>query len=68
MRSGQIEAGLAAAQELVKRESTLAGEKHFSTAAARGSSTAVGFHAGRQQDGRSSRVQDGYSRFDGSGA
>ncbi|HEU4380042.1 MAG TPA: tetratricopeptide repeat protein, partial [Hyphomicrobiaceae bacterium] len=48
--SGQIEAGLAAAQELLKRESTLLGEKHFSTAAARGT-LAVGYmRAGRHAD------------------
>jgi CHAT domain-containing protein len=34
--SGQIEAGLAAAQELVKREVSRVGERHFDAAAARG--------------------------------
>jgi CHAT domain-containing protein len=34
--SGQIDAGLAAAQELVKREVGRVGERHFDTAAARG--------------------------------
>ena len=34
--SGQIDAGLAAAQELLKREVSRVGEKHFDTAAARG--------------------------------
>jgi len=46
--SGQTEAGLAAAQELLKREVSRVGEKHFDTAAARGT-LAVGYvYAGRE--------------------
>ena len=48
--SGQTEAGLAAAQELLKREVSRVGEKHFDTAAARGT-LAVGYvYAGREAD------------------
>src|SRR5882724_5223579 len=48
--SGQTEAGLAAAQELLKREISRVGEKHFDTAAARGT-LAVGYvYAGREAD------------------
>lgn len=41
-RSGQVEAGLAAAEALVKREISRVGERHFDTAAARGK-LAVGY-------------------------
>jgi CHAT domain-containing protein len=48
--SGQTEAGLAAAQKLLAREIGRVGEKHFDTAAARGT-LAVGYvHAGREAD------------------
>jgi CHAT domain-containing protein/tetratricopeptide (TPR) repeat protein len=48
--SGQIEAGLAAAQALLKREISRVGEKHFDTAVARGT-LAVGYkQAGKQPD------------------
>ena len=48
--SGQTEAGLAAAQELLKREIGRVGDKHFDTAAARGM-LAVGYvRAGREAD------------------
>ncbi len=48
--SGQIEAGIAAAQELVKRQITRTGEGHFDTAAARGT-LAIGLAlAGRDAD------------------
>ena len=48
--SGQIEAGIAAAQELLKREVGRVGEKHFDTAAARGT-LAVGYaFAGKEAD------------------
>ena len=48
--SGQIEAGIAAAQELLKREVGRVGEKHFDTAAARGT-LAVGYAlAGKEAD------------------
>jgi CHAT domain-containing protein len=48
--SGQIDAGLAAAQELVKRQVGRVGEAHFDTAAARGT-LAVGYAlAGRDAD------------------
>ncbi|WP_291859760.1 CHAT domain-containing protein [Bradyrhizobium sp.] len=48
--SGQIEAGIAAAQELLKREVGRVGEKHFDTAAARGT-LAVGLGlAGKEAD------------------
>jgi CHAT domain-containing protein/tetratricopeptide (TPR) repeat protein len=48
--SGQIEAGLAAAQELLKREIGRVGDKHFDTAAARGTLAVGLFHAGREAD------------------
>jgi CHAT domain-containing protein len=48
--SGQIDAGLAAAQELVKREVSRVGERHFDAAAARGT-LAIGYGlAGRDAD------------------
>lgn len=48
--SGQVETGIAAAQELLKREVGRVGEKHFDTAAARGT-LAVGYAiAGREAD------------------
>jgi CHAT domain-containing protein len=48
--SGQIEAGLTAAQALLKREASRVGEKHFETAAARGT-VAVGYmRAGKEAD------------------
>ena len=48
--SGQIEAGIAAAQELVKRQIARTGENHFDTAAARGT-LAIGYaKAGRDAD------------------
>ena len=48
--TGQIEAGLAAAQALLTREINRVGEKHFDTAAARGT-LAVGYmRAGRDAD------------------
>jgi len=48
--SGQVDAGIAAAQELVKRETARTGEKSFDTAAARGI-LAVGYaRAGRDAD------------------
>ena len=48
--SGQIEAGIAAAEELVKREAARTGENSFDTAAARGI-LAVGYaRAGRDAD------------------
>lgn len=48
--SGQVDAGIAAAQELLKREIGRVGEKHFDTAAARGT-LAVGYAiAGREAD------------------
>ena len=48
--SGQVEAGIAAAQELVKRATTRTGEKSFDTAAARGL-LAVGYaRGGRDAD------------------
>ena len=48
--SGQIEAGIAAAQEALKREVGRVGERHFDTAAARGT-LAVGYSlAGRDAD------------------
>ena len=48
--SGQVEAGIAAAEELVKRQTARTGEKSFDTAAARGV-LAVGYaRAGRDAD------------------
>jgi CHAT domain-containing protein len=48
--SGQIEAGIAAAQELVKRQAARVGEGHFDTASARGT-LAVGYaRAGRNAE------------------
>ncbi|MDP3690745.1 MAG: CHAT domain-containing protein [Bradyrhizobium sp.] len=48
--SGQVEAGIAAAQELLKREVGRVGEKHFDAAAARGT-LAVGLsYAGREAE------------------
>ena len=48
--SGQLDAGIAAAQELVKRQAARTGENHFDTAAARGT-LAVGYaRAGRDAD------------------
>jgi len=48
--SGQVDAGLAAAQELVKREVSRVGERHFDSAAARGT-LAIGYGlAGRDAD------------------
>ena len=48
--TGQIEAGLAAAQALLAREIKRVGEKHFDAAAARGT-LAVGYaRAGRDAD------------------
>jgi CHAT domain-containing protein len=48
--SGQTEAGLAAAQELLKREISRVGEKHFDTAAARGTLATGYVRAGRDVD------------------
>ena len=48
--SGQIEAGISAAQELVKRQTTRTGENHFDTASARGT-LAIGYaRAGRDAE------------------
>jgi CHAT domain-containing protein len=48
--SGQIDAGIAAAQELVKRQASRFGDNHFDTASARGT-LAVGYaRAGRDAD------------------
>jgi CHAT domain-containing protein len=48
--SGQIEAGLSAAQALLKRETSRLGEKHFDTAVARGT-VAIGYvRAGKDSD------------------
>ena len=48
--SGQMEAGIAAAQELVKRSASRVGDNHFDTAAARGT-LGVGYaRAGRDAD------------------
>jgi CHAT domain-containing protein len=48
--SGQVEAGLAAAQELVKREVSRVGERHFDAAAARGTLARGLALAGRDGD------------------
>jgi CHAT domain-containing protein len=48
--SGQIDAGVAAAQELVKREVSRVGERHFDAAAARGTLAIGDGLAGRDAD------------------
>ena len=62
--SGQVEAGIAAAQELLKREIGRVGEKHFDTAAARGT-LAVGYAIAGKRGGRHPRVQGGDPDPDG---
>ena len=63
--SGQIDAGVAAAQELVKREVSRVGERHFDAAAARGT-LAIGEWIGRQGCRRDPRIQSGDPDPDGS--
>jgi CHAT domain-containing protein len=48
--SGQIEAGIAAAEQLVKRQISRVGESHFDTASARGTLAIGLMRAGRDQD------------------
>ena len=48
--SGQVEAGLAAAQALLKREISRVGEKHFDTAIARGTIATGLMRAGKDAD------------------
>ena len=62
--SGQIEAGIAAAQELLKREVGRVGDEHFDTAAARGT-LAVGYALRRQGCRCDPRVQGGDPDPDG---
>ena len=50
LASGQIEAGVAAAEALVKRQSGRLGEKNFDTAAARGTLGVAYMKAGRDPD------------------
>ena len=65
--SGQVEAGLAAAQALLKREISRLGEKHFDTAIARGT-IATGFmRAGKDADAVR-EFKHRHSRLDGCGA
>ncbi len=53
--SGQVEAGLAAAEKLVKNLSGRVGESHFDTASARGALAAGLMRSGRTaDDGRAS--------------
>ena len=47
--SGQIEAGIAAAEQLVKKQIGRVGEKHFDTASARGTLAVGLMRAGREQ-------------------
>ena len=65
--SGQIEAGIAAAQDLLKRELARVGERHFDTAAARGT-LAIGLCAGRQGCRGDPGIQGGDPDPDGIGA
>ncbi len=48
--SGQIEAGIAAAEELVKKQAAAVGDKHFDTASARGLLAVGLMRAGRDAD------------------
>jgi hypothetical protein len=50
LASGQIDAGLAAAEAMVKRQSSRLGEKNFDTAAAHGTLGVAYMKAGRDQD------------------
>ena len=48
--SGQIEAGIAAAEQLVKKQVSRVGENHFDTASARGTLAVGLMRAGRDQE------------------
>ena len=48
--SGQLEAGIAAAEQLVKKQISRVGENHFDTASARGTLAVGLMRAGRDQD------------------
>ena len=58
--SGQIEAGIAAAEQLVKKQIARVGETHFDTASARGTLAIGLMQAGRDARGASANSRQRY--------
>ena len=62
--SGQLDAGIAAAEQLVKKQIARVGENHFDTASARGT-LAIGLMRARPRCRGDPRIQGRHSRHDG---